>query len=318
MSKRGYEGDDHLGGPPLKRPTGYDYQSNSAYSNATPYNPYGVSEVSYYRPPVAAAPSNAYEQYAPGEQYQPAYHPPPAHGAYPPGMYPPPHQIPLRAPAPYAPYVLPPRPTGSGKPRCRHFARGFCQLGKDCKFIHSGQEGDMNRCRHWATKGFCSMADACQFSHSGKPGDLTVEQFVEAGGNAKLRPAAPPSVYRAPFSNPGGQFMPGRPAATTSDVCRHYARGFCQMGHNCRFLHGLPPKKRSSACRHFQKGFCQLGEKCLFSHVAVPKVPSESKSTEPAAVVSSSTTDSTSESAASDETAESSTVAVAESDADAV
>jgi hypothetical protein len=69
--------------------------------------------------------------------------------------------------------------------------------------------------------------------------------------------------------------------------CRHFARGFCQLGNACGFLHpgandvpafqnwdngfGMPDAKKrcvskTQICRHWEKGFCQLGEGCGFAH----------------------------------------------------
>lgn len=304
--------------PVAKKPSvalGYQYQQ-PAYSQQSVYSqqpapfdpsqPYNPAQA-YVSGPAAEAPYNPYPQqyqaqYPPAAQTNYAHLPPSAYSPYaPPALYPPPHQP--YYPAPFDPYALAAKssvPPGGKGQRCRHFARGFCKLGKDCTFAHSGTEGDMNRCRHYATKGFCQMGDKCGFSHAGTPGDISVQEFIAAGGNAKLptntpfgaapyrlhaaaspygasyanyRPAYPPDPY-----NLTSQFSPG---THSTKVCRHFARGHCNMADKCIFAHrrdGVTTAP-TNACRHFARGHCNLGERCGFAHVsAVPGADVEAAS----------------------------------------
>lgn len=93
----------------------------------------------------------------------------------------------------------------------------------------------MNRCRHYAIKGFCQMGDTCSFSHDGTPGDMTPQQFLQQGGRLKENSysAYNSEVATQPTAAPRPAVQ-GRPKI----VCRHFARGFCQLGDRCGFVHG--------------------------------------------------------------------------------
>lgn len=221
------------------------------------------------------------------------------------------------------------RPTkkfaAGGKSRCRHWARGNCQLGETCNFAHTGNAGEATGeatgagpsprgrsvCRHWA-RGYCQIGDTCNFSHTGNAGD-------GAGLGYGGVPAAPYNPYgSAPtgfpnvgFPNGVGGFQtdgvgfPGEvsnrfppqdifdptfrmnapnfpiaiPPAFPSNVtrakpgasrCRHWAKGYCQMGDRCAFSHSGRAGQEVQACRHWTRGFCQLGARCNFAHEGSP------------------------------------------------
>uniref|UniRef100_H3B7V7 RING-type E3 ubiquitin transferase n=1 Tax=Latimeria chalumnae TaxID=7897 RepID=H3B7V7_LATCH len=43
---------------------------------------------------------------------------------------------------------------------------------------------------------------------------------------------------------------------------RNFIHGTCRWGQNCRFSHETTMQKSSQICRHFQKGFCYFGDRC--------------------------------------------------------
>ena len=76
-------------------------------------------------------------------------------------------------------------------------------------------------------------------------------------------------------------------------ICRHFEKGYCREGENCRFQHvkmpvyekeGIPiteeknvpvrysesEKYETPICRYFEKGYCREGENCRFQHVKMP------------------------------------------------
>eukprot|EP00929_Paragymnodinium_shiwhaense_P001828 TRINITY_DN102038_c0_g1_i1.p1 TRINITY_DN102038_c0_g1~~TRINITY_DN102038_c0_g1_i1.p1 ORF type:complete len:388 (-),score=54.33 TRINITY_DN102038_c0_g1_i1:547-1710(-) len=185
---------------------------------------------------------------------------------------------------------------------CRHYARGYCQLGSACGFLHepaqlsspmaallglqtAGSNGMQNSspsnhktvpCRHFE-RGYCQMGDACNFLHKG------AQPYAQPGVQ---------SVGAAPVSSPGNyKRVP----------CRHFASGYCQLGEACNFLHAeaeapakrpvwnawedftspqgaaeasWPPAKRqhvggrvkTQLCSNFAAGYCKYANKCSFAH----------------------------------------------------
>ena len=86
----------------------------------------------------------------------------------------------------------------------------------------------------------------------------------------------------------GGSFEDPQKGRTT-DVCRHWARGFCNRGVSCGFSHTGPTpsgeprstgadaeqiayNKSHVSCKDFSAGKCNRGERCKFAHIgAGPK-----------------------------------------------
>ncbi|XP_072497960.1 probable E3 ubiquitin-protein ligase makorin-1 isoform X2 [Notamacropus eugenii] len=54
----------------------------------------------------------------------------------------------------------------SPRPRCRYFARGFCQQGQNCSFSHDRQS--LPVCRYFQ-QGFCFRGNDCRYQHSQVP-----------------------------------------------------------------------------------------------------------------------------------------------------
>ncbi|KAI3709678.1 hypothetical protein L2E82_39444 [Cichorium intybus] len=89
--------------------------------------------------------------------------------------------------------------------------------------------------------------------------------------------------------------------------CRHYMKGRCHEGENCKFSHDTVPLTKSKPCCHFArhscmkgddcpfdhqlskypcnnhltKGFCPRGSDCMFSHEVQPSEPSLNTSNDP-------------------------------------
>ncbi|KAF2291873.1 hypothetical protein GH714_035948 [Hevea brasiliensis] len=48
--------------------------------------------------------------------------------------------------------------------------------------------------------------------------------------------------------------------------CRHYIKGRCQEGENCKFSHDTIPLTKSKPCCHFARHSCLKGDDCPFDH----------------------------------------------------
>jgi hypothetical protein len=96
----------------------------------------------------------------------------------------------------------------------------------------------------------CRFGDRCHFQHT------------------RAQPIAVPPVKKAP------PVPPTKPAAD-SKICRHWARGFCQLGNACNFIHSdesrgtVTTSYRTAPCRMFlSEGSCRFGSDCRFIHSA--------------------------------------------------
>mmetsp|Transcript_111993 Transcript_111993/g.321824 ORF Transcript_111993/g.321824 Transcript_111993/m.321824 type:complete len:503 (+) Transcript_111993:117-1625(+) len=171
---------------------------------------------------------------------------------------------------------------------CRHFARGFCSLGKSCTFSHDGVFVPQNNSNQ-------VVLTQMQQTTSVQGG------FGSMGGLQN----APP-VNRAYLASCGKQ------------VCRHFLKGYCSMGSVCSFRHvqavaaasgggavggickataapvvvrppvrlpvrppealrprfPMPARTTSKVCIHFSSGSCKWGAKCHFLHAVTPQLPS--------------------------------------------
>lgn len=171
---------------------------------------------------------------------------------------------------------------------CRHFARGFCKMGKQCAFLHeeefnTGENVDPNPkrvpCRHWQ-RGFCERGESCGFMHPRFPGSTAPHPGI-------VTPCHSGWKRSAPF-----QALPAAKAMRGGDVCRHFAKGFCALGAGCKFLHAtraapiLPLErceqeaatyKKTKLCVFYVAGRCHRGEKCTFAHgdeeLGTPQLP---------------------------------------------
>eukprot|EP00746_Dinoflagellata_sp_MGD_P007772 gnl/MRDRNA2_/MRDRNA2_115453_c0_seq1.p1 gnl/MRDRNA2_/MRDRNA2_115453_c0~~gnl/MRDRNA2_/MRDRNA2_115453_c0_seq1.p1 ORF type:complete len:405 (+),score=64.99 gnl/MRDRNA2_/MRDRNA2_115453_c0_seq1:74-1288(+) len=170
---------------------------------------------------------------------------------------------------------------------CRHWEKGFCQLGMECGFYHEGAHEAQNMlpvaqaeivqtgysseevmamakhlirtagrrpCVDWK-RGYCSKGEHCELSHANSEAE---SRAIQAEAEAAQKEAAQKQV--------SGGLKP----------CRHWERGYCQLGMSCGFLHegaeDVASMGESNAmkgtvpCRHWEKGFCQLGMACGFLH----------------------------------------------------
>jgi len=191
--------------------------------------------------------------------------------------------------------------------RCRHWARGLCNLGAKCTFLHSGVAGVHVPCRHFVRTGSCSRGDLCDFKHElpnyGYAGRFTMGYPMNFGPGPVMRPfvfASPPPPHllpqpSLPFWLSGDplatmamhipplaavtpqsprqdmMFAPLSPTTpTSSSRCRHWEHGSCRLAKACGFLHdpSTPQKFRTKECRHWEKGNCRMNENCCFAHTA--------------------------------------------------
>ncbi|KAF3439620.1 hypothetical protein FNV43_RR17898 [Rhamnella rubrinervis] len=52
----------------------------------------------------------------------------------------------------------------------------------------------------------------------------------------------------------------------TVTYCRHYLKGRCHEGDNCKFSHDTVPLTKSKPCCHFARHSCMKGDECPFDH----------------------------------------------------
>jgi len=160
-------------------------------------------------------------------------------------------------------------PANAKTTQCRHFEKGFCNLGDNCGFAHGEKEGSLkpaapatvappsNICRHYE-RGFCRLGQTCGFQHPGylPPGPPTPSfefqprppypQSIE--NNPYVNPYtvpspsfyAPYSPYSVPPTLPSRPPLPSMPIAPRrpgTEICRHWAKGYCHLDRKCGFLH---------------------------------------------------------------------------------
>jgi len=186
---------------------------------------------------------------------------------------------------------------------CRHYARGYCQLGSRCNFAHGDQELQPRLDQEVRRSG-----DNCR----------NFERGAEPQPQQPRQPRRPSTPIVVP---PRMNVALETPRRMKTELCRHHARGYCQLGEDCQFAHGpeelrrhdgsepvlVPPKvievpappiapvalgdasrerirgpasekplpvalpaqlgRSSSVCWHFSRGVCHLGTDCRFRHV---------------------------------------------------
>eukprot|EP00927_Polykrikos_kofoidii_P003580 TRINITY_DN11435_c0_g1_i1.p1 TRINITY_DN11435_c0_g1~~TRINITY_DN11435_c0_g1_i1.p1 ORF type:complete len:514 (-),score=92.76 TRINITY_DN11435_c0_g1_i1:72-1403(-) len=140
---------------------------------------------------------------------------------------------------------MPVAATVSGKIQCRHFAKGFCVLGRSCTFAHEegiaapplitptvqtqtqfllDQRGrypgsSKPTCRFFQ-RGFCSAGKGCAFAHPGAEDSIAGFGFVPQ-----------PTQSRPPLKLNRG-----------AGVCVHFAAGGCSWGDKCHYVHAVIPR----------------------------------------------------------------------------
>ncbi|KAG7392850.1 hypothetical protein PHYPSEUDO_014337 [Phytophthora pseudosyringae] len=140
-------------------------------------------------------------------------------------------------------------------------------------------------CRGFAV-GICRKGDLCKYYH--------------VTDTAAFASSAPPAIAKAPreLKKKTPKPKPAAPTAVPSDVqgisptqlCRHFTRGFCAQGSECKFAHVLglskdavpaPTGKVAQLCQFHLSGVCTRGDACRFIHqpkaVAAPEKASAVK-----------------------------------------
>eukprot|EP00929_Paragymnodinium_shiwhaense_P091087 TRINITY_DN51128_c0_g1_i1.p1 TRINITY_DN51128_c0_g1~~TRINITY_DN51128_c0_g1_i1.p1 ORF type:complete len:637 (+),score=131.38 TRINITY_DN51128_c0_g1_i1:70-1911(+) len=131
--------------------------------------------------------------------------------------------------APSVPKPAMPRPTQPARPICRHFARGFCQLGNECKFTHSTPQEQAAVAaaagapsKKAPSPEYMALALAALNQLAALDPQLMAElnansaDFGDADGGASAGTAAPPApkqptVVAPPLASPGGVAPPPPP-----------------------------------------------------------------------------------------------------------
>eukprot|EP00930_Biecheleria_cincta_P102819 TRINITY_DN9464_c0_g2_i1.p1 TRINITY_DN9464_c0_g2~~TRINITY_DN9464_c0_g2_i1.p1 ORF type:complete len:588 (-),score=118.92 TRINITY_DN9464_c0_g2_i1:117-1799(-) len=124
---------------------------------------------------------------------------------------------------------------------CRHFARGYCERGDACGFLHDpGLQGSM--------PGGCGGAGMMGW------GADSMKRSLPDNGS---------------WNQPEKKYKPYKVVP-----CRHWAKGFCQMGDECGFAHDPANKGtdnsgflKTKLCTFFaEMGSCHRGAGCTFAH----------------------------------------------------
>jgi len=172
---------------------------------------------------------------------------------------------------------------------CRHFAKGFCQLGMSCNFAHGDAElgapavpqgpsnpvalfqqvlsGDPELAQDFATfmqqraAGQTGLrAESRPYSHASAPAGTTAPnmQLVRAG--APLPSTTPSqSSYSLAQSGRTSEEVSFVQARAQAQAKREQRRDNPQGQH-------LLPFKKTKICQHHENGFCPRGDHCTFAH----------------------------------------------------
>jgi len=119
---------------------------------------------------------------------------------------------------------------------CRDYERGFCELGDECPQAHGTEElrntednEQFLPCADYS-QGLCELGDSCRFSHftDGAEEQQAEDEEWQQGDEQRW--------------DDEGRFSQESEASGESkrktELCRHYARGYCQLGSSCNFAHG--------------------------------------------------------------------------------
>ncbi|KAF1333085.1 Zinc finger domain containing protein, partial [Globisporangium splendens] len=191
---------------------------------------------------------------------------------------------------------------------CRGFQAGICRKGDDCKYVAAVAEHNVRFV--WIINSATTSSPSIPVVVSTRKSTPAATASTPAAKGltpaakgltpaAKgLTPAATVSVPAATGSVPAvPSHLQGIPSSL---VCRHFARGYCSLGSNCRFAHirgGNAPVPQAPAftqppvaapapaqpslqveeapkapaatkriCQYFANGLCSRGDACAFSH----------------------------------------------------
>lgn len=128
---------------------------------------------------------------------------------------------------------------------CRHWRRGHCRLGELCGFLHKGAPGAQNLCRHWAQGGECRLGMECKFAHDDDAGAAKRKKRANLSGalnRAQDSSAPSPGAAVVTASQDGAAAASVTIPRSKKKLCRHWARGHCNLGDVCLFAH-IPSKK---------------------------------------------------------------------------
>jgi hypothetical protein len=161
---------------------------------------------------------------------------------------------------------------------CRHFAKGYCQLGDQCGFSHTAEQsyGD-----GLGASGYEQPTFAQQSGLQGpQPRPQTPydawsqgpQQYPTPGQSEypTYSPYGPQGAYgaRPPTNVPGipDVYNPYGTTPTYSGPPAPTYPGYTAYAPPTSAPSDLSRRKSSTVCRHFAKGYCRLGDTCLFSH----------------------------------------------------
>ncbi|RQM17428.1 hypothetical protein DD237_001447 [Peronospora effusa] len=148
---------------------------------------------------------------------------------------------------------------------CRGFVAGICRKGDMCKYYH--------------------VTDDAAFATQVPPvrTKAPCESKIRASKSME-RIAIPPEIQAIPDKK----------------VCRHFSRGYCSQGEQCKFAHvlGLPNQavpaptgKVAQPCLFFQSGVCARGDACRYVHEPTAGAAASAQASTPQAVAQSSNSD---------------------------
>jgi len=170
---------------------------------------------------------------------------------------------------------------------CRHFAKGYCQLGDQCGFSHNpeaissfgdptglpetfAQQSGRQAHEQWAQGGSSSQyvqPSTTEFSYNPYVTPTTPQQFSPHPQTTYVRPSTLPEVYNPYGTTP--TYTSGAPPPGYSPYPVYTTP--MPVPVQVQVTGSSSGRKSTTLCRHFGKGFCRLGETCLFAHTPQAK-----------------------------------------------
>ena len=126
---------------------------------------------------------------------------------------------------------------------CKRFMHSSCD-NPHCIYLH-----DLSKampCRTFAQNGYCPKGENCDYLHNTKNTNGDTTQGVYICKNFREKG----------YCNEGSNC----PYKHSKIICKAYAKGFCQLGPDCKDLH-----EETIACKNYLLGFCPNGPTCSYA-----------------------------------------------------
>jgi len=138
---------------------------------------------------------------------------------------------------------------------CRHWAKGCCRMGPDCKFEHEhkthcgGRCGGTHYCRskpckYWHFRLKCPFGDTCTYAHVPPCKDFMRGDCDGTECSEGSHPEFVKNKYLCWHWAKYGK-------------CKQHEKGTCGFGHS---------SKHQNECKHHKAGRCYHGNQCRYFH----------------------------------------------------